>query len=419
LGGPAVSLLGDFFSVFAIPLLVFGLTGSALQTGLSLAFGTLPYVVVRPFAGVLIDRADRRQIMIGTRITEMMLIGSIPAAAAFGWLTLGQIYAVSFLAGSASVVFGAATLSTIPQIVAAEQLVPANALQQASLSVCSLIGPPLAGLVVAVTDAPVAALAVDAVTFLIAAILIATIHRPMQDRRDDQSRQGVLADIAEGFGYVWAHRLLRTIALLLFTFNVMLGGVIGQLIVYGTRVLGLDTVALSLLFAAEGAGTILGAAVASRLGRRWPLGPIVLVVLPVNALSVGALGIAPNLGVALAAMAVLGAASTVMFVNLLALRQKIVPDRLQGRVNATARAVAVSGTPVGAFLAGLLGRPARGCAGCVPGAGRCGNAQCRGCLLHPTPRTPAVGLVRPSKRSSRSITAARYGAARSDRTPTR
>ena len=189
LGGPAVSLLGDFFSVFAIPLLVFGLTGSALQTGLSLAFGTLPYVVVRPFAGVLIDRADRRQIMIGTRITEMMLIGSIPAAAAFGWLTLGQIYAVSFLAGSASVVFGAATLSTIPQIVAAEQLVPANALQQASLSVCSLIGPPLAGLVVAVTDAPVAALAVDAVTFLIAAILIATIHRPMQDRRDDQPRQ--------------------------------------------------------------------------------------------------------------------------------------------------------------------------------------------------------------------------------------
>lgn len=170
----------------------------------------------------------------------------------------------------------------------------------------------------------------------------------------------MFADIGEGFGYVWAHRLVRTIALVLFTFNVMIGGVLGQLIVYGQRVLELDAFALSLLFAAEGFGTVVGAAVASRVGRRWPLGPIVLIVLPFNALSVAGLALAPNLAVAGTAMAVLGAASTVMFVNLLALRQRVVPDRLQGRVNATARAVAVSGTPVGALLAGVLVDPLGG-----------------------------------------------------------
>lgn len=85
-----------------------------------------------------------------------------------------------------------------------------------------------------------------------------------------------------------------------------------------------------------------------------------LAVLPINALSIGGLALAPNLPVAAAAMAVLGAASTVLFVNLLALRQRIVPDRLQGRVNATARAVAVSGTPVGSFVSGLLVVPLGG-----------------------------------------------------------
>jgi len=355
-----ISYLGDFFSFFAIPLLVFTLTGSALQTGLSLAFATVPYVVVSPFAGVLVDRVDRRRVMVWSRIAEALLIGSIPVASVLGWLTVGQIYAVGFLAGSSAVIFGAATLSATPNLVTREQLVPANALQQTSLSVCSLIGPPLAGLVVAATGAPVAALAVDAVSFVVAALLIATIRRPMQASRDGLSAQGVFADIGEGFRYVWAHRLVRTIALVLFTFNVMLGGVLSQLVVYGSRVLRLDTVSLSLLFAVEGAGTILGAAIASRIGRRWPLGPIVLVVLPINALSVGALGLAPNPAVAFVAITVLGVASTVMFVNLLALRQRIVPDRLQGRVHATARAIAVSGTPAGALLAGVLVGPLGG-----------------------------------------------------------
>jgi len=352
-----VSYLGDFFSLFAIPLLVFTITDSALQTGLTLALGTVPYVVMSPFAGVLIDRVDRRRIMICTRVIEMLLIGSIPLVSAFGWLTLGHIYAVGFLSGCAAVVFGAATLSAVPNLVTTEQLVPANALQQTSLSVCSLVGPPLAGVVVAATGDAVTALAVDAVSFLIAAVLLAMIRRPMQAEREGAAAQGLFADMAEGFRYVWAHRLVRTIALVLFMFNLMLGGVVGQLVVYGSRVLDLDTVSLSLLFAAEGAGTIVGAVIASQIGRRWPLGQIVLVVLPINAVSVVGLALAPNLAVAFTAMAALGAASTVLFVNLLALRQQIVPDRLQGRVNATARAVAVGGAPIGALLAGALVGP--------------------------------------------------------------
>lgn len=204
-----------------------------------------------------------------------------------------------------------------------------------------------------------AALAVDAVTFLLAALLIASIHRPMQAARDGRSAQGVFADIIEGFRYVWAHRLVRTIALMLFSFNVMLGGVIGQLVVYGSRVLGLDGLAVPVV-RRRGRRNHCGGSDRQPNRPALAAGTIVLVVLPINVLGVVGLALAPNMAVAFVALAVLGAASTVMFVNLLALRQRIVPDRLQGRVNATARAVAVSGTPAGALLAGVLVGPLGG-----------------------------------------------------------
>lgn len=353
-----ISVFGDFFTVFALPLLVFSRTGSALQTGLTLAAETVPYVVVSPFAGVLVDRADRRMILIVTRIAQFFLVGSVPLAAALGVLSMAQILVVAFLSGSVAVVFGAASLSALPNIVVPEQLVAANAAQQLSFSIAALAGPPLAGVVVALTGSPEWALTVDAASFLVGAALLVAIRRRMQADRDPDASPGtVLSDLREGLTYVWGHRLVRTAALLLFTFNVMLGGVLGQLVVYGRTELALADFPLSLLFAADGAGTILAAGLAARLGRGRRMGRIVLVALPTTALCILLLAVAPNLAVALGALVVFGAVQTVMFVNLISLRQRIVPDRLQGRVNATARAVAVSGTPLGALLAGVLAEP--------------------------------------------------------------
>ena len=170
----------------------------------------------------------------------------------------------------------------------------------------------------------------------------------------------MLTDIREGLAYLWRDRLLRTSALLLFSFNVVLGGTLGQLVVVGQVVLRLHSLPLSLLFSAEGAGAVLGAALAGRAGRRWSVGAIILAALPVTGLSVLGLSAAPDLLVACAALAVFGTAETVMFVNLLALRQRTTPGHMQGRVNATGRALAVAGTPGGALLAGVLVGPLGG-----------------------------------------------------------
>lgn len=355
-----LSVVGDYFRLFAVPFLVFSLTGSALNTGATLAVETLPYLLVSPFAGVLTDRLPRRRVMIASRLAQLALVGSLPAAYYAGALSLAQVFGVVFAMGCVEVVFGAASLSALPGLVAPGQLVAANSAIQLSFSVAALAGPPLAGVVTGLAGSPAAALLGDAAAQLVAAGALARIAQPMRPHGPRDGAASVVADIREGLVYLWRDPLLRTSALLLFSFNVMLGGTLGQLIVFGRVALGLHSIPLSLLFGAEGAGAVIGAVLAPLAGRRWPVGKIIVAALPVTALSVLGLSVAPDLPAACAALAAVGVAETMMFVNLLALRQRIVPDYLQGRVNATGRAMAVAGTPVGALAAGVLVAPLGG-----------------------------------------------------------
>lgn len=352
--------LSGYFRLFAIPLLVFALTGSALNTGAALAAETLPYLVISPLAGVLTDRVSRRQVMIITLLAQAALTGSLPGAYYAGLLSLPQIFAVSFAAGSGDVIFGAASLSGLTNVISPSRLVAANSALQLAFSLSALTGPTLAGAVVAATGQPAAALAADAAVQLVAAAMLTRIRQPMRPDRATHPARSVIADTREGLAYVWRHPLLRTSALLLFSFNLMLGGTLGQLVVFGRAVLGLHSFPLSLLYSGEGIGALAAAILAPRIGRRFPLGRIVLAALPISAASILALSAAPGLVSAFAALAILGLAETTMFINLIALRQRIVPDHLQGRANATARAIAVAGTPAGALLAGALVAPLGG-----------------------------------------------------------
>ncbi|MBO0830572.1 MAG: MFS transporter [Actinobacteria bacterium] len=352
-----IAALGDYFRLFAIPLLVFALTGSALTTGATLALETVPYLIVSPVAGALTDRFGRRHVMLTCRVIQAVLVGSLPATFYGGVMSLPQTYAVALLTGGVEVVYGAASLSGVPALVGRESLVTANSALQMSLSVSALVGPPLAGAVSGATGQPAAALAMDAGAQLAAALVLFRVGVPMLPDRSAAQAISLVRDIREGLAYMARHPLLRTTAVVLFTFNVVLGGTLGQLVVYGRVELGLRSLPLSLLYSGEGFGAIIGAILAPRIGRRWPLGRIVLAALPVSACSVLILSLAANLPEAFAALALLGLAETVMFVNLIALRQRIVPDHMQGRVNATARALAVSGVPVGAVVLGALVGP--------------------------------------------------------------
>lgn len=121
-----ISISGSTITAVVLPILVFQLTGSALQTALLATLEVLPYFVFRLLAGALADRVDRRRLMVGCNLAQALLVGSIPAAAALGVLTLTQVYVVVVLAMTAFVWFDAANFGALPALVGRGRVVEAN-----------------------------------------------------------------------------------------------------------------------------------------------------------------------------------------------------------------------------------------------------------------------------------------------------
>src|SRR5690349_2479927 len=124
--GQTISNLGNSVTMFAVPILVYSLTGSALDLGLASAVQLLPYLLFGLVIGAWVDRVDRRRLMIAADVGRAAAIASIPAAAALGWLSIGWIYGASFIAATISIAFDAAQFAAIPSLVPTDDLVAAN-----------------------------------------------------------------------------------------------------------------------------------------------------------------------------------------------------------------------------------------------------------------------------------------------------
>ncbi len=158
--GQTISAFGSSITQFALPLLVYQLTGSALDLGIAFAAGMLPYPLFGLLIGVWTDRVDRKRLMILTDIARAAVIGTIPLAATLGTLSVWWIYNVLFVSTTLTIAFQSAEFAAIPALVSRDDLVTANGRIQASFSAASVIGPPVAGaaLVLAWSANPLGAL---------------------------------------------------------------------------------------------------------------------------------------------------------------------------------------------------------------------------------------------------------------------
>ncbi len=159
-----ISIAGSTITAVVLPILIFQLTGSALQTSLLATLEALPYLVFGLFAGALADRVDRRRLMVGANLVQAALVGSIPLAAALGALSLTQIYAVALLSMTAFVWFDAANFGALPALVGREQVVAANSAIWSATTVIGIIVPALGGVLAAFLGAA-NAIALDVVSF--------------------------------------------------------------------------------------------------------------------------------------------------------------------------------------------------------------------------------------------------------------
>src|SRR5258706_2705055 len=217
--GQTISSLGDSFTGFALPLLVYKLTGSALNLAISSAVTFVPYLLFGLTIGALADRANRRRLMIATDIACALLIASIPLLAMAGFFTLWYVYAVEFVVPTPSIGFNAAQAAALPSLVERDALVAANGRMIAGLSVAAIVGPLLAGGLSALVSLP-ALLLVDALSFLVSALVLGLIRRSFNTAARPVPAR-LRQDIADGLRYVWRNPLIRTITLLLLCLNVV------------------------------------------------------------------------------------------------------------------------------------------------------------------------------------------------------
>ncbi|MBX7267187.1 MFS transporter [Micromonospora sp. Llam7] len=351
----AVSNLADGIVKIALPLVAIGYTTSpVLVAGVAAAF-SLPWLLFALPAGALVDRLDRRRVMLAANTLRATLFGALAVAVALDAGSIWLLYVVAFGVGVAETLYDTSAQSILPQLVPRESLPRANGqLSAVELAANQFIGPPLAGFLVAAGAA--VALAGPAGLWAVAvAVLLLLVGGRFRVPRDAPST--LRADITEGLGFLWRHRLLRTLATMVGVGNFTTNAMFAVLVLYAVgpdSAIGLTEPGYGIFLTTVAAGIVLGSLAAGwiegRLGRARALGVSVLAMAAV----VGAPALSTNpfvLGAVFFGGGILLAAWNVITISL---RQRITPDRLLGRVNSSYRLLAWGSMPVGALAGGLL-----------------------------------------------------------------
>src|SRR5579859_2576794 len=353
LAGQSVSTLGSSFTSFALPLLIFKLTGSALNLAFTVVATVLPYLLLGLVIGAWADRVQRKRLMIGTDVARALVIASIPLAFALGFLSVWWIYAVAFVASTLSICFDAANFAAVPGLVQRDKLVAANGRVQASYSLAKIIGPVLAGLLIIKVPLPLLLL-VDAASFLVSAgsllLIRASFNAAASEKRVVTS---IRYDIVEGLRYVLQQPVLRSITLLLLFINFILPTTTSQLVLFARQWLNASDTQISLLYASGSVGIVLFSLGASRLRKHLSFGAFVPGSLALEGLMTAAAAFTHFYWLALTCWLLRGGCDALFLIGSYSLVQHIVPDQLLSRVITTTRVLTWSTASIGALIGGF------------------------------------------------------------------
>ena len=357
-----VSAFGTQIASLAYPLTaILLLQATAFQMGILRATGAVSGALLGFFAGVVVDRASRRWLLIFTDLGRAVLAAFIAITALTGTLRIEFLYLTMFFAGALNITSEIAGMAYLPSLIEKEKLVEGNSKFAAAESTAAIAGPSLSGMLVQILSAP-AAIFVDAVSFVFSALLILLIPapEPAQDAEKPE-RKGVWADIVEGLNFVYKNPILRPLAegiALHFLFMLMISTLF---LLYATRELQIEPLVLGMIFSAFGFGFLLGALSVKKLTAAFGSGKVMVFAALSNAVASLLIPLAETAGGAATVFILFAAHLLLAFgiqihgINLMSLRQSVTPDNLQGRMNGSFRFVNVFMMMVGGLAAGLLG----------------------------------------------------------------
>src|SRR5579859_5240896 len=348
-----LSLIGDFFSYVALAWLVLQLTGSSLALGGVLVAQAVPRSVLMLVGGAFVDRLSARLTMLGS-MGLRIVVGPLAVLVLTGHVQMWEVYLASFVFGVVDAFFLPARAAILPRLVADRDLEPANALLNISSQASIVIGPALAGLVVAGFGTGWA-FAADAACFAVGLPLVLWLPgvKPASDAAS--GARGMGGQILAGFRYAWSDLGIRAVLLIIAAFDFAANGAIGvglPTLAHGR--FGAGAIGLGVLFAAWGLGAVLGAAGAGIVpAPRW-FGWMVVVGLAWIGLAVLLTGLVPSLLPAVAILATAGVASGAINTYGISWLQRRTEASMQGRVMSLVMLASIGLVPIGYAVAGAL-----------------------------------------------------------------
>ncbi|MFF0291629.1 MFS transporter [Streptomyces sp. NPDC005262] len=357
--GQAVSQLGEHGSLVVLPLIaVLTLHAEADQLGALRAAGQAPILLLSLFVGAWVDRWRTRTVMVLADLGRALALGAAAVAGLLGGIGLPALLLAAFAVGALSVFFDVAYQASLVRLVRRDQLVQGNSALEGSRSAAQIGGPALGGALVSLLSAPIAA-ASSALFFALSFLSIRRIRRRESLPERSERHPRVWRRIHEGLRFVVGHTLLRTVGLASAAFQFSFAAMMTVYLLFLPRELHLSGTAVGLALAATGPGALLGSLLAARLPGRFGYG---VVLVSAAALGDGALLCVPVLhgptAVTIPALVAInflfGAFGQLVNVTVMAVRQAVTPDGMQGRVAATITFVGMGLTPFGSLLGGLL-----------------------------------------------------------------
>ena len=354
----AVSNIGDGVRIAALPLLATTFTRDPLLISGVLLAAKLPWLLLSLFSGAVVDRVDRRRLMIRVALLRGLVMGLLALSLLLDTSGLFVVYAVALLLGIGEVFADNAAFALLPSVAPKQRLDDANGRLEGAVVVANdFLGPALGGLLfAAAVGLP---FALDALSFAAAAWLIASLripHREVVEKDNESAPRSIREDIVEGIAWLRSHALLRNLSLIAAATNFVLHAAFAIQVLYALEILNSGEVGFGLLLAVEALGALVGSLLAGAIRDRLGTRSTVVIALGVAGVANLAIALTGEWLLAAVMMAAVSFGGGLWNVVTNSLRQRLVPDRLLGRVQSTHRVLAWGAIPLGTLAGGILAK---------------------------------------------------------------
>ena len=351
--GETISVLGTQFNLVALPWLVLKLTGSGFTLGAVMMAAGIPRALLMLLGGIISDRLSPRSTLLLSNLTRAAIVACMAALVWTGSMRVGPLLLLVFFFGMADAFFYPAYMAIVPSVVEAEKIPPANSLLQSSAQLMVLVGPALAGVIIA-TSGVAQAFGVDSLSFVVAAAMLLLVRVERPTTAAGAPRAGMLDSMREGLRYTWDDGFIRGIVLITAVTNLAFTGPFAV----GTALIASDkfhsAASLGVMLSASGAGALLGSLMAGvwRPARRRG---VFILMFPVTiAVGLTGMAVAPDLATAAAVRAAINFTTGFMNVFITTLLQQRIAPNVRGRVMSVVMLSMFGLLPFSYLLAGTM-----------------------------------------------------------------